>query len=165
MFGHCLRHNIATAYDPFTNNLKGKAMMCRRCSGEGYEEYEEDGRTVRDACYHCATTGQVDEELDWHDRLHDVASELAIRYETEYRMWKDNEPDGDGYGLCAAEEGLSEYDYFRARVWIQTDSYAERLAEMPLSMQEVLVAWNEMPPHNMGLLAISAGSRKRATHS
>lgn len=121
-------------------------MKCRRCNGEGYETYEEDGRMITDSCYHCGETGEVDEDMDWHDRLMNVATTLAVQAETEYRMWRNADPEGEGYDFCAAENGMTGWDYFKCRVWSLTDQYSQRLAEMPLSDQELLVAWNEQPP-------------------
>ncbi len=118
---------------------------CSHCQGEGFQTYEEDGRMVRDSCYHCAESGEVDEDTDFLDRLVQVAATLAYQVEREYRQACNNDPDGDGYDLCAAENGLSSFDYFRCRVWERTDTIAAQLGGMPREMQEVLVAWNEQP--------------------
>ncbi len=121
---------------------------CSRCQGEGEESYEEDpGRMVTDVCYHCGGSGQVDEETDFHDRLHAVAATLAYQKESEYRKACDSDPDGDGYELCAAENGYRSYDYFRVRVWERTADIAQELAQRPREDQELLVAWNESPIH------------------
>lgn len=119
---------------------------CRRCNGEGYETYQEDGRMVRDACYHCATTGQVDSDTDFHDRLMSVASSLAHQQESEYRQWCDSDPDGDGYDLHAAENMMRTSEYFLARVYDRQYQIAEQLSKLPLPSQELLVAWNEETP-------------------
>lgn len=117
--------------------------QCSRCQGEGKESYEEDGRMVTDTCYHCGGEGVVDEETDFHDRLHAVANTLAYQQEQEYRRWCESDPDGDGYDLCAAENGYQTYDYFRVRVWERAADIAQELAERPRAEQELLVAWNE----------------------
>lgn len=116
---------------------------CSKCQGTGEETYDEDDRRVTDACYHCGTTGEVSEEADWHDRLHQVALTLAEDQEREYRKARDNEPDGDGYDLCAAENGMSTWDYFRTQVWDRAARIGEKLAEMDRPSQELLVGWNE----------------------
>jgi hypothetical protein len=111
---------------------------CRQCNGTGREVYDEDDRRVEDACYHCGTTGKVDEDTDFHDRLSAVASTLAYQLESERRIAINNDPDGDGYDL-----GLMPHDYFRCNVWDRTYEIAEQLAALPISDQEFLVAWHE----------------------
>jgi hypothetical protein len=121
-------------------------MRCSSCQGAGRVAYEEDGRIVTDACYHCGTTGQVDEETDWHDRLGRVANTLAYQTEREYRRAVEEDPHGDGYDLLAAENMLSVSDYFQLRVWDRADVYLQQLEQMPFSDRELLVHWNEQEP-------------------
>jgi DnaJ-class molecular chaperone len=117
---------------------------CTRCGGEGFEEYEEDGRIVRDACYHCSTTGKIDEETCWNDRLMSVANTLAVQYVNDLRTAYNDDPDGEGWDFRAAEHMMSPWDYYRTCVWKKQDEYCFQLSEMSQSVQEVLVAWNEM---------------------
>lgn len=119
---------------------------CSRCHGEGEETYDEDGRTVTDVCYHCAGSGKVDDDTDFHDRLQSVASTIAYVMESDYRRWVNSDPDGDGYDLGGYENGMMPYDYFRSRVWDRTYDIAEKLADMSRADQEFLIAWNEMLP-------------------
>lgn len=120
-------------------------MDCSQCNGEGVETYEEDGRMVTDACYHCGNTGQVDEETDFLDRLKGVATTLAEEEERQYRTWREDDPDGDGYDLCAAENGMSAGDYYRSNVWDRAYTIQDKLIAMSRADQELLVAWNAMP--------------------
>jgi hypothetical protein len=92
-------------------------MRCSECNGSGKKTWEEDGRMVTDACYHCGNTGEVDEETDWHDRLARVAGTIAFLEETDYRKW-----------------------------WDRTEMYLAHLEKMPLGDKELLVAWNEQEP-------------------
>lgn len=117
---------------------------CSRCYGEGVETYEEDYRQFRDTCYHCCGTGEVDEETDFNDRLSLVANSLAYIQESEYRRACDSDPDGDGYDLCAAENGYRTFDYFRVRVWERAADIGQDLVKMSREDQEFLVAWNEV---------------------
>lgn len=121
-------------------------MRCSQCQGVGYQYYDEDGRTVRDACYHCETTGQVDEDTYFRDRLLNVAHSLAYWAEAEYRKACNDDPDGDGYDLGAYENQMSPWDYFRTRVWDRESDIMAKLEELPKETQEVLVAWNEYSP-------------------
>ncbi len=111
---------------------------CRQCQGSGQDSYVG-------SCYHCCETGQVDDETDFHDRLHAVASTLAGLEESDYRKACNEEPQGDGYNLHAYENQMTPSDYFRSRVWGRTDKIAAKLACMPMVHQELLVAWNELP--------------------
>ena len=115
-------------------------VTCRRCNGEGYETYEEDGRQVRDACYHCATSGKVDEETDFRDRLISAAEFLGRLDEQEYRHACNDDPNGDGYDLIAAEHGMMAGDYFRSRVWDRGFEIAVKVADLPIPDQEMLLA-------------------------
>lgn len=121
-------------------------MKCSKCRGDGEVSYDEDDRLVIDVCYHCGGSGRVDEETHFHDRLQSVASTLAYRQESDYRRWINSDPDGDGYAMGGYENGLSEHDYFRCRVWDRTDQVAQQLIEMPRTDQEFLIAWNEYQP-------------------
>lgn len=111
--------------------------VCKRCNGEGYETYEEDGRQVRDACYHCATTGQVEEEMDFQDRLYDALGALAYDQETAYRHACFDDEDGYDYDLCAAENMMSVSDWFKTRVW---DRITILNRELPIHDQAMFVA-------------------------
>jgi hypothetical protein len=116
---------------------------CGRCGGSGRETYEEDGRQVTDACYHCGTTGQIDDDLAWHDRLMVCAGVIALAEESEYRHWRNNDPEGEDYDFCAAENGLRGYEYFQVRTDDRMYQWAPKLAELPQESQEFLVAWCE----------------------
>ena len=115
---------------------------CNRCYGEGYNDWEEDGRQVRDACYHCGATGQISEEEDFQDQLLSVAGRLALQEESGYKRAVNDDPDGDGYDLYAAENMMSSYDYFTARVYERQGEIAEKLSELDRASQELLVVWN-----------------------
>jgi hypothetical protein len=118
---------------------------CRRCNGSGYQRYEEDGRNVRDACYHCRMTGVVDEDLNYHDRLRDVANTLAYNYVQSYKAACNDPSDeyGDDFALCAAENGMSERDYTTAMTYDYECEFAEKLCNMSSADQKLLIAWNE----------------------
>lgn len=122
--------------------------VCSKCSGKGHVFYEEDGRNVKDACYHCASTGEVDSETHWHDRLSRLASTLAYAQVTEERKARDTDPsyDGEGWDFCAAEEMLTGEEYFKIKVWDAEERIAKRLSEMSATDQILLVRWNEEPP-------------------
>lgn len=118
-------------------------FTCKECNGSGWVSYDEDGRWIEDACYHCSNTGVVDEETHRHDRLVSVAYRLADAKERNNQELINNDPDSEGYATHAAECMLSEYDYFTMRVEEHCQQIAEELHKLPVEMQEVLIAWNE----------------------
>jgi hypothetical protein len=87
----------------------------------------------------------VDDDVDWHDRLHQVALTLAEDQEREYRKACNEDPQGDGYDLHAAENMMSTWDHFRSQVWDRAARIGEALSDMDLPSQQLLVAWNETP--------------------
>jgi hypothetical protein len=113
--------------------------VCTRCNGEGYETYDEDGRTVTDACYHCGTTGTVDPEIDFEDKVRRFARSLAYDYITELRKARNEDPEGDGWDLCAAESGLSSYDYFELMVTEREITFAEDLLKLSHTLLDFLM--------------------------
>lgn len=85
--------------------------ICPRCDGYGIRD--ED-----DACYHCGATGYISEEhwqQDRHEALAETLSGIMVRQE---RFDRDENPDGEGWAFCAAENGCSEQEYTLSR---QTD--------------------------------------------
>lgn len=117
--------------------------VCSRCNGQGRDSYEEDNRMVTDACYHCAGSGQVEDEVDLHDRLSKVAYALAHRVETEYRKACDNDPNGDGYDLGAAENMISVEVYFQERVQVSQFEIMNQLESVDSVIQNALLEWHE----------------------
>ncbi len=112
---------------------------CTRCFGEGYETYEEDGRMVTDACYHCGTTGKIDEETFYHDQLGEVATAMAVAHVQEYKKFRNEDPDGEGFEFCAAENMMSPWDYERCLVYDHVDVFGQRLAALSASEKRAYV--------------------------
>ena len=90
-------------------------VKCSRCDGEGFVEFEEDGRYCRDACYHCGTTGSVDDEVNLDDRLINIAHDMAAKHVAEMKRHRDQEGPED-WAFCAAENMLSEWEYTTMKV-------------------------------------------------
>lgn len=116
---------------------------CSRCLGQGKESYEEDNRMVTDNCYHCAGSGEVEPEVDLQDRLLRVAYALAHQAEVEYRKARDNDPEGEGYEFCAAENMLSVNDYFQERVIDRQYKLLVQIQQLDSVIQNALFEWNE----------------------
>ena len=114
--------------------------VCGRCSGDGYELENEGGREVEMPCYHCGTTGKIDDAQVFDDKLGALAEELAYAEVARAQEAADNDPEGDGWGLCAAESGLSSHDYFKTRVWSATDRILRELQKLDVSVLRSLVA-------------------------
>lgn len=110
-------------------------VECSRCNGTGWQEYEEDGMEVVDACYHCGNTGIVDEETAFHDKLAKVGQAMAIEYVREYKMSADSDPYGEGFAFHAAERMLTPWEY-EVMVYENTDRFCDMLSQLSLSEQE-----------------------------
>lgn len=111
----------------------------------GWVFWEEDGREVKDPCYHCGNTGIIDDTTYFHDQLGAVAYVLAHMEECDFRKACRDEEHGMDYDLCAAENMISTYDYFCLRVENRMNAIMDKLLELPLESQELLIAWNNAP--------------------
>lgn len=100
---------------------------CCRCYGEGYQTYEEDGRMVTDACYHCGTTGEVDSETNYQDQLGSVATAMAIAHVQEYKRYCDEDPDGEGFAFHAAERMMGTWEYEQCLVYDYESQFMDSL--------------------------------------
>jgi hypothetical protein len=90
---------------------------CPQCDN-GYEIVRGDnGMPIESPCYHCANTGTISEEQEIADRLESAAKQIGSIMAEEERKKINSDPDGDGYALHAAEEGMSTYDYQNDRAW------------------------------------------------
>jgi hypothetical protein len=116
---------------------------CTRCNGSGIEEIEEDGRMIRDACYHCSNTGEIDEHTLYNDRLESVANTLAYHEVREMRMNRNSDPYGEGWDFCAAENGMTAYEYTQVAMWNKLPEIYNQLSLMPKEDQKLLIEWNE----------------------
>lgn len=116
---------------------------CCRCQGQGKESYDDDGRMVTETCWHCAGSGEVEPEVALQDHLLRVAHALAIQEETKYRKARDNDPEGEGYEFCAAENMMSVHDYFEERVCARKHEYIVDLEKLASPIQNALFEWYE----------------------
>lgn len=117
-------------------------MICTNCDGFGYQSFHEDDRLVEHPCYHCGTSGKVDEETYHQDQLAKVADEMAYYQVLDYKRAVDNDPEGDGWGLYAAESMMSQSDYFDVCVFRERDRIIEDLTNLSRRDQDILIAWN-----------------------
>jgi hypothetical protein len=118
--------------------------ICVSCNGEGIEIFYDD-RLQHHTCYHCNGSGYVDDETNFHDQLFSVAYTLASHHVYTMIQEMDNDPEGDGFCLMAAENGLSHSDYTQHLIDVKTDEFGIELADKPLQEQQLLIAWNNLP--------------------
>lgn len=118
-------------------------VKCTRCTN-GVVSYEEDGRIMSDACYHCGTEGFIDEEQAFHDKLLCVAELLAYQQVSDRRERIDQDPEGENWAFLAAEHMMTAHDFFVAAVYDETYSVMEKLSRMNRADQEFLVAWSNL---------------------
>jgi len=92
--------------------------VCTRCDGDGYQYVDEGpdyGPPIKDACYHC-DNGFITEEqwqADRLERLSDILGGVAVARE---RASRNENPDGEDWAFCAAENQCSEYEYTQGRL-------------------------------------------------
>jgi DnaJ-class molecular chaperone len=118
-------------------------MKCMKCNGEGRVTFEEDGRMVTDACYRCGATGQVDEETDLQSRIEAAAGQLAVAHVDRMIAARNEDPEGEGWAFCAAENMMTERDYSAMHVYDAQGSIADQLTKLPrgllMALLDVLV--------------------------
>lgn len=120
-------------------------MKCSRCDGTGQVPYEEDGRWVQDACYHCSTTGQIDEEIDFQDQVESYCEDLAFKAVSRERELMDKNPDGEDFAFAAAENMMSAHDYFSARVMEDTYLFGREISKLPENIIRLLISGQRVP--------------------
>jgi hypothetical protein len=123
--------------------------ICSRCNGEGYEYFVEDFREFRDACYHCGTTGMIDDNKAYHDKIHKVAVFLAHCEVEDYRKAVDSNPDGEGWEFRAAESMMSGWELYQSCVYNYAEEYHYLLTKMDLEGQDLLIAWHNQVLYNI----------------
>lgn len=123
--------------------------VCVRCDGEGIETFYDgtfyDARLEHHICYHCNGSGRVSDEAMFHDELYCVAYALASQYVHSLIQAANNDPEGDGFALIAAENGLSQSDYTCHLIELQTEKFGIELVNKSLADQQLLIAWNKLP--------------------
>jgi len=115
-------------------------LPCSRCD-RGVQTYDEDDRRVQDACYHCSGTGRVSHEQSREDDLQHVVATLAYQQACDYRALRNQDPDGEGFDFCAAENQLRPHDYLTEIAWSYEPAIGARLLSLPTEQQDVLIAW------------------------
>lgn len=114
-------------------------VECGRCCGKGRQEWEEDDRDVSDVCYRCAGTGRISEESA-HDLLvQRVAEVLAHNYIEDYRRACNEDPNGDGWALHAAENMMTERDYTVAAKADKAAMFSAELSKLSHTAQRALI--------------------------
>jgi hypothetical protein len=112
---------------------------CNRCLGMGYDEYEEDGRQIHEACYHCGNTGEISEEEYFHDCLGFIAGGMAYKTVLERKRAMNEDPEGEGFDFCAAENMMTSFDYFEMLVYDYTAPYYNALLNLSKDIQKEYV--------------------------
>lgn len=114
-------------------------VPCGRCNGTGgTTARDDDGRVESDTCYHCSGSGRIDEETARHDRVMGVIETLAERHVDDLRIARDQDPEGENWQFCAAENMQSVREYTMEQVMNYTDRFAEKFTELPDSLQMLL---------------------------
>ena len=89
----------------------GKYVCCPQCRGAGTMIVDEGPRRIQDACYHCSTDGYITVAQWKQDRMQMLVDRMAgIAVEHRINAVNSN-PEGEGWGFAAAENGMSERDF------------------------------------------------------
>ena len=115
-------------------------VTCPRCNGTGSQDWEEDGRPVTDVCYRCSGSGRVDSDNAHQVHLLNVCEVLAAVAVEAERKARNEDPEGEGWAFCAAENMMSERDYTTARRMDRAAEFGEEVSKLSRSMQEALIA-------------------------
>lgn len=104
-------------------------VKCPECEA-GFRIVEEDGRRIQDACYHCGNTGFITPEEYYRDQIRWAAELLAADMVNSLKAARNSDPEGEGWDFCAAENGMSSYEYTQARWMEQASEVGEVLAKL-----------------------------------
>lgn len=118
-------------------------LVCGRCCGEGRQSWVEDDRWVEDVCYACGGSGSVDAEHAFEQRLGAALDLLGRRKAHAYRCARDEDPEGEDFAFCAAENMLSARDYEEALAMDYSERASRETRDWSRERLEWLVALSE----------------------
>lgn len=128
------RHlHIGMAYEQITPSLLRVTFnpyRCPNCNGDGSVFYDEEGQRGNDACYHCGTTGRISTYQHVSNRFARMVRKLAESEMAQMYEAGRNDPDFDGWGLMAAENQMSEYEYLSQRVYEESQRISKELLQL-----------------------------------
>lgn len=111
------------------------------CCEDGWVYRDEDGRQVRDACYHCGNTGVISDEQARVDRIQHAASEVAREVVgSMIRAANNPENEGEGWAFLAAENMMHETDYTQAQVMTWGDRVMRVFQQLDTTEPTILAA-------------------------
>jgi hypothetical protein len=114
-------------------------IPCPNCE-DGWVIVEEDGRRIRDACYHCANTGFISEQQHRADRILGLAISLATEIVNKMKRDCNADPESEGWNFQAAESRMAEYEYTTARIMDKADSLGKSLLQLDQMNPELVTA-------------------------
>jgi hypothetical protein len=114
-------------------------IRCPNCE-DGFVIVEEDGRRIRDACYHCANTGFISPEQHRLDQIEGMAASLATSVVQKMKRACNTDPEGEGWAFHAAEAGMREYEYTTARVMSKADDFGKSLVALDQTNPQLISA-------------------------
>lgn len=130
---------------------------CSVCGGEGYQRSLDDHEVadgIMDPCYHCETTGEVNEETSFRDSLFGIASDLAAMAVQAMIVSYNTDPEGEGWGFRAADCGMSEEEYTKCVMWDTETLFFTRLEAMTREEQSFMLAMHD--PYSWHALRLQA---------
>ena len=122
--------------------MENGTQECTRCWGTGnmasLDEYERN-QGIEDTCYHC-DLGKVDADTARQDRIGALVSCLAVAIVNAERDNANSDPDGEGWGFAAAENGIPEREYTIERVWSHESAVSDQLAHLSAKVLDAMLA-------------------------
>lgn len=115
---------------------------CSVCQGEGSRRSTDPAeveRGIEDPCYHCGTTGEVDDETARQDHLMHVVSLLATMVVNAMRRAYDSDPEGEGWAFRAAENMMTEWEYTEDAIYWQIGQIAPWMDSLTEEEQDFML--------------------------
>jgi hypothetical protein len=114
--------------------------ICTPCNGIGsIEEPDDNYGYIRDVCYHCSGSGQVDNETELNDQLNLL---VQIMTDIKFESWLDsiqNFNDGEDIEFMAAENMCSVDEIKESRRYDIAYSIGDELSKLLPDTLELLL--------------------------
>lgn len=119
-------------------------MRCPKCHGDKFQIVEEDNRQVSEPCFLCDSSGEVPADLFRTYLIGIATSELAgkaieARKLADQKAFTTN-PEHEGVGLIAAENGLTVSEYWQETFWKLDRQFGEALSRLDTELVEAIAA-------------------------
>lgn len=119
--------------------MNDEKIRCPACE-DGWTYVEEDGKRIRDACYHCGNTGFISPQQHRVDQINSVVYALASESINRQKEWCNSNPDGEGWAFSAAENQMTEREYTTALTMNLADKFVAAFTQIEEKCPELASA-------------------------